>query len=224
MKELSIFIDESGDFGEYLPHAPYYIISMVMHDQQYPIDGIVNKLNDELNILGLPKQYVHCGPIIRKQEDYANMSISDRRRILNKMVAFIRQCPIKYASFYIEKTHINDSMVAIGKLAKQIASFIKENYNYFLSFDSVKVYYDNGQTEVTKILSSVFNTLLSNVIFRKVVPSDYKLFQVADVICTFKLLKLKLEKNTLTKSELKFFGNVNSLKKNYLKKISSKAF
>lgn len=62
MKELSIFIDESGDFGEYLPHAPYYIISMVMHDQQYPIDGIVNKLNDELKFFGnvnsLKKNYL----------------------------------------------------------------------------------------------------------------------------------------------------------------------
>ena len=27
-KELSIFIDESGDFGDYDPKSPYYIISM----------------------------------------------------------------------------------------------------------------------------------------------------------------------------------------------------
>ena len=28
MSELSIFIDESGDFGPYEYHSPYYIISM----------------------------------------------------------------------------------------------------------------------------------------------------------------------------------------------------
>ena len=33
MKELSIFVDESGDFGVYDYHAPFYIISMVFHDQ-----------------------------------------------------------------------------------------------------------------------------------------------------------------------------------------------
>lgn len=32
MKELSIFVDESGDFGEYDHHSPFYIISMVLHD------------------------------------------------------------------------------------------------------------------------------------------------------------------------------------------------
>lgn len=29
MKELSIFIDESGDFGEYDYHSPWYIVTMV---------------------------------------------------------------------------------------------------------------------------------------------------------------------------------------------------
>lgn len=224
MKELSIFIDESGDFGDYLPHAPYYIISMVTHDQQHSIVEAVNKLDSELAKMGLQNHCVHSGPIIRKQEDYTNMSVDDRRRILNKMVTFIKQCPIKYACFYIEKIHINDSMEAVGKLSKQIATFIKDNYDYFLSFDIVKVYYDNGQTEVTKILSSVFNTLLNNVEFRKVVPSEYKLFQAADVICTFKLLKLKLENGIFTESERKFFGNVKSLKKNYIKSIELKSF
>ena len=33
MRELSIFVDESGDFGEYEKHSPYYIVSMVFHDQ-----------------------------------------------------------------------------------------------------------------------------------------------------------------------------------------------
>ena len=30
MKELSVFIDESGDFGEYDDQAPYYIITMTV--------------------------------------------------------------------------------------------------------------------------------------------------------------------------------------------------
>ena len=37
MKELSVFVDESGDFGEFESHAPYYIISLVLHDQKIDI-------------------------------------------------------------------------------------------------------------------------------------------------------------------------------------------
>ena len=34
---LSVFIDESGDFGAYEANAPYYIVSMVLHDQSVSI-------------------------------------------------------------------------------------------------------------------------------------------------------------------------------------------
>ena len=33
MRELSVFIDESGDFGPYAPHSPFYLIALLFHDQ-----------------------------------------------------------------------------------------------------------------------------------------------------------------------------------------------
>ena len=47
MKELSIFIDESGDFGSYEPHSPFYIITMVFHEQKHPIVEAIEKLDQE---------------------------------------------------------------------------------------------------------------------------------------------------------------------------------
>ena len=81
---------------------------------------------------------------------------------------------------------------------------------------------DNGQVEVSKLLSSVFNAFLANPIFRKVMPSDYKLFQVADFICTMELVTLKLNNKLFSKSELNFFGNERDLKQNYLKALKKK--
>ena len=78
------------------------------------------------------------------------------------------------------------------------------------------------QIEVSKILSSVFNAMLPEVEFRKVAPSKYKLFQVADLLCTMCLIQLKMTNNQLSKSELTFFGNIRDLKKNYLKPLSKK--
>lgn len=222
LKELSIFIDESGDFGEYDYHSPFYIITMVFHDQDEDIQPAVSKLNRELSYLDLVGLSIHTGPIIRKEEIYVNMSIKERRRIFNKMVAFFRQVNIRYKCFHIEKKHIADVVEATGKLAKLISIFIREHYADFLSFDDVKIYYDNGQVEVSKILSSVFNALLPNPVFRKVLPSEYKLFQVADLLCTMDLVRLKLENSLFSKSEETFFGSIRDLKKNYLKPISKK--
>ena len=222
MKELSIFIDESGDFGEYEQHSPYYIITMVFHDQAIPISEAVARLDRELDYIGLERHCIHTGPIIRKEENYTLMTVDQRRRIFNKMLAFIRQVDIRYKCFSIEKKHIQDGVEASGKLAKQIASFVRAHYAEFLSYADVKIYYDNGQVEVSKILSSVFNALLPNVVFRKVMPSQYKLFQVADLLCTMYLIQLKMEHSHLSKSELTFFGNQRDLKKNNLKPLSQK--
>ena len=148
------------------------------------------------------------------------MSLDERRKILKKLMAFIRHIDISYKTIYIEKKHIKDSIEATGKLSKQLSSLIRENMDLFCSFDVVKIYYDNGQVEVTRVLSSVF--ILENVEFRKVIPSQYRLFQVADLICTLKLTELKLENHTLSKSEKAFFEDERTLKKNYLKPIKKK--
>ena len=222
MKELSIFIDESGDFGYYSPHSPFYIITMVFHAQAENIAPAISNLNTELNYMNLADICIHTGPIIRKEEIYSGMTVPERRRIFNKMIAFIRQINIRYKCFYIEKCHIHDVVDATGNLSKQISLFIRCHYDEFCKYDSIKIYYDNGQVEVSKILSSVFNSTLPNPIFRKVMPSDYKLFQAADLLCTLELIKLKLSRNLLTKSEMAFFGNVRDLKKNYLKVIANK--
>ena len=66
------------------------------------------------------------------------MSIDERRRIFNKMVAFIRQIDIRYKCFYIEKKHISEVVEATGRLSKQISEFVREHYEDFLAVDDVK--------------------------------------------------------------------------------------
>jgi len=222
MRELSVFIDESGDFGEYDHHCPFYIITMVFHDQAHPITEEIKKLNQELSYMQLDHLCIHTGPIIRREEIYEYMSIDERRRIFNKMVAFFRQVDVKYKCFSIEKKHVKDVVKASSLLSQKIAGFIRDHYDEFLAFDTVKIYYDNGQIEVSKILASVFSALITNIDYRKVMPEDYKLFQVADLVCTMELIRLKLENNLFSKSEELFFGNQRDLKRNYLRHIQKK--
>ena len=222
MRELSVFIDESGDFGGYEPHCPYYIITMVFHDQSDSIAQAVEALDRGLEYLGLDRHCIHTGPIIRKEENYALLTVEERRRIFNKMAAFIRQINIRYRCFSIEKRQVGDAVEASGRLSRQIAAFVRAHYDVFLSYSAVKIYNDNGQVEVSKILSSVFNALLPNVEFRRVQPAQYKLFQAADLLCTLHLVQLKMERSVLSRSELLFFGNLRDLKKNYLKPMAKK--
>ncbi len=222
MKELSIFIDESGDFGEYDFRSPYYIIAMVMHDQSDDISESLEKFESELTHMGYPHHCVHTGPIIRQEQEYRYESLELRKKILMKMMSFFRHINIQCKTIYIEKKQIADRVDATGKLAKLLSQFLRENMLLFCSFDVVKIYYDNGQIELNKILSSVFNIFLENIEFRKVIPSDYRLFQIADLVCTLQLLELKSENHMLSNSEKQFFENDRTLMKNYIKPLKQK--
>lgn len=222
MRELSIFVDESGDWGEYRHHSPYYIITFVFHNQDIDISDDLSKLDADLLNIGYSGHCLHSGPIIRGEEDYKEVDIAQRQRILKKMMGFIRRMDIQYKSFYIEKKQFDNSLEAIGRISKQLSIFIREHLQFFFKFDTVKVYYDNGQTEVNKILSSVLNALLDNVEFKKVMPRDYRLFQVADFMCTLTLVRLKMEHKEMSRSETVFFENERTLKKQYLKHLDAK--
>ena len=224
MNELSIFIDESGDFGEYDYRSPYYLISMVFHDQEKDISNDLISLDERFRYMGLENFCVHAGPIIRMENEHKYNDIETRKKILKMMMAFIRHLDIKAHTVFIEKKHIGDEVEAVGKLSKELSRFVRDNLEFFYSFDVIKVYYDNGQVQVSKIISSVFNSLLDNVEFRKVMPADYRLFQVADVICTVKYLELKMKDKNLSKQELTFFSNERTLTKNYIKPVREKEF
>ena len=221
MKELSVFVDESGDFGDYDPKSPFYILSLVFHDQSISIDEDVIKLETEMNNIGWPNHCFHAGPIIRSENEYKEYSLIERQRVLKRLMTFTRKLNIHYASLCVLKKDLESIQLTV-RVSKLLAELLRNNSEYINSFDVVKVYYDNGQVEVTKILVSVLSTLLENAEFRRVIPSDYRLFQVADLICTLKLTELKMDMHLLSKSEKFFFKDERTFKKYYVKPLEKK--
>ena len=222
-KVLSVFIDESGDFGKYKPHSPNYYVAMVLHDQSVDISESIKSLEEHKQNFDLNFDVFHIGPLIRREEVYKYETMEKRRSIFNSLFHFARKLPILYLCPKINKAECEDNEMAyIAKLSKSISDELKKKYDYFNSFDLIVNYYDNGQIELTKILTSVFTTLFSNVEFRKVEPVDYKLFQVADLICSLELIADKVERKAMTKSERDFFGSEKEFVKNIYKYIKKK--
>ncbi|MBP1583308.1 MAG: DUF3800 domain-containing protein [Victivallales bacterium] len=219
---LSVFIDESGDFGLYEPHCPYYIIAMVLHDQSVNIAEDIKRFDKHLRNTKFPPHAIHSGPLIRREQIYSTQSRSDRKYLFNALFNFARKLDFHYVSIVMKKTKEWDRIKLTSQLSKAIADNIRSNMAFWKSFDKIIVYYDNGQFELTKILTSVFAILFSDVVFRKVNPVDYKLFQIADMVCTLKLLEIKCANGMLSKSEHDFFESERTLKKIFLKAITKK--
>lgn len=226
MRILSVHVDESGDFGEYsTKYAPIYIFSLIFHEQSNDISENIKVLDREMANLGYFNHVIHTGPLIRKEEAYCNLSPNERRAIFTKLFYFAKKSPLTYKVFDIPRKECLDESSLQTKIRSLLSYFIDENLPYFLSFDRVVLYYDNGQRQLSKALLSVFEDKLTNL-YRKpdVRPYKYKLLQVADMICTLRLLEIKAENNDLTKSELYVFHSARDLKKEFIKKIKEKEF
>lgn len=221
-KTLSIFIDESGDFGSYEYHSPFYIVSMILHNQSDSISDSIESLNDHIKNLGYPNHNIHIGPIIRRESIYSYDLMEKRKKLFGALFNFTRKLPFSYICAKVRKNECADIITLTAKLSKAISVSITENIEFFNNFDQIILYYDNGQVELTKILISVFNSLFSHVEFRKVSPADYKLFQVADLVCTMELIDEKVKNNILSQSETEFFHSPREFRKNYYKYISKK--
>ena len=223
MKELSIFVDEAGVLGPYKVRDPYYILSFVFHNQEDDISSDLKVFKESIANLGFNIKSLHAGPIIRREEEYKNVAREDRKRLFKVMMSFFRKSPLLCKSIYFEKKHMEDDVEIVDRLSTELKRFLQEHLEFFQGFDAVKVYYDNGQIPIAKMLVVVFKFMLSNVQFKKVVPSNYQLFQLSDMLCTLKLIELKMEKKALSKSELAFFDYSDRIiKKEYLKHVSSK--
>lgn len=219
---LSVFIDESGDFGPYEHHAPYYIVSMILHEQSKDISENIVALDSHIHNLGYDQHVIHVGPLIRREQNYRNELMEDRKKLFNALFHFARKTPVSYICAKVKKSECVDVVDITTKLSKSISRVLRDHLEYFESFDKIIVYYDNGQVELTKILTSLFNALLSNVEFRRVKPSDYKLFQVADLVCTLELLIEKATTSSFSSSEREFFHSERDFKRDNYKYISKK--
>jgi len=220
---LSVFIDESGVFGEFSTKAPYYMVSMVFHEQRIDITDEIAILDRHIKELGFPPHAVHMGPLIRRESIYQLYDDEvGRASLINTMYHFVRKLDIHYLCPFVRRKKNQSAIDLYGELSREISTQLREHSDYLNSFDRIIIYYDNGQHELTMILTSVFNVLFTNVEFRKVAPADYKLFQAADLICTWELLALKASDGEFTASEKRFFDSPHRFMKNRYKLIARK--
>ena len=107
---------------------------------------------------------------------------------------------------------------------QKLVRFLIENADDFNAYDRLKVYYDDGQPQIKQLLREAFAIFASKTVFvQDVQPDKYRLFQVADVLCTLELLRAKLSSGErLSRSEFDFFNGLQNLRKNYLKPILGK--
>ena len=224
-KTLSIFVDESGNFHFPDAESRFYIIGMVFHDQSIDISSEIARLERSDAEIGLQGHCFHAGPLIRREKNYSMLSRQLRGRIFSRMMAFARRVDYRYHCLSVDKKFIDNPSQILERLKTELEAFIAEHGDFIRSLGKVKIYYDCGQSPVTSMLHEVFEDGIGrNVEFANAVkPSRYRLFQLADLICTLHLVELKLRAGVkLSHSENQFFGGPRMFLHNILRYIKAK--
>ena len=225
MDTLSIFVDESGRFQYPDTASRFYILGMVFHDQSLDISSLVSELEHAESELGLEGHCFHAGPLIRKEKGYEILSRKFRGRIFSRMMAFASHVDFKYHCLSVDKKFIDSASQIVDHLRASLIAFIDSRREDFSSIEHIKVYYDCGQSPVTRLLQGTLADAIGETVEFKlgVKPSNYRLFQLADLVCTLHLIELRLAHGiSMTSSEMRFFGGPRDFKRNVLRKIKVK--
>ena len=143
IKEVSVFVDESGSFEPDEESSRYYIVCFVFHDQNDDISPWVSQLESFLESIGLDARHcVHVGPLVRREGEYAAMLRETRQAIFRKMAAFVRKSPITYRCFSIDKHFDSRDAAVHDHLLQDITRFLISRSDEINAFDKVKIYYE----------------------------------------------------------------------------------
>ena len=158
------------------------------------------------------------------RKDYEFLNIEQRKAMLAYFSSFVRRLPISYTTFVYRRSQFEDPARLMERTGRDISSAMVEHLDFFQSFDDVKVYYDNGQDTAKQALDRSVDKILSKgaVRRRKTSMTDYRLEQVADYLCTIELALVKHEAKENGETYNKFFGDIGSFKRNWLKQARSK--
>ncbi len=179
--KLSIYVDESGDFGFINQSSILYVVSFVFYDHKISINKEIDNLNNRLKRIGY-NDMIHMANLICNREEYKLYSIEKRKSIFNAIYQFTKKAPISYLSVIIRKDYINNKGQLRKKIEDIISDILIDKEDYFDKFKEIVLYYDNGQKYLAKLLDKIFSRFDN---FKHIVDFDHKenrLFQVADML------------------------------------------
>lgn len=196
-----------------------------MHEQGDEIYGSIGKYERSLSDKGLPDiPAPRIAPHERK-DDYADLDPAIRKRMLSTFRVFFRHLPIRYFCLALRTREYPTPRAVEDEMRRRLIGALFDDLGYLQGFDTVKIYYDNGQKAVATALHKAIDYALSKnaVVYMPADPAPYRLSQVADYLCTVELTGLKFADHATTATDEKFFGSWSMFKKGVLKEARMKA-
>lgn len=220
---LNLHIDETGN--EILSEK-VYLVAVVLHEHSKDIGTAIDAYEERLRLAGLPDVPFHAKDLLHGNEAYGVLETADRKRLLAQFARLVRSLPISYFTLRYDSNETHNRKELEAKIRRDLASLVFDHLSYFQQFDSISVYYDDGQATLSHALHDALEFVLaSNVAdYRDADHSARRLLQVADYICTIERAAIAYNAGMQNRTQERFFGNRRCFMQSYMKQLSRKRF
>lgn len=223
MERLNLHIDEAGnqDLSEGL-----YLVAVVLHDHKDDVAAPIQAYEERLRTARLQDIPFHGKDLLHGHGPYETTPVSVRKRLLTQFARLVRSLPIEYFVLRYKKDETHNHRELEARIRRDLASLVFDHLDYFQRYDTISVYYDDGQKVLSIALhDSLEYVLASNVAdYRDADHSARRLLQVADYVCTIERAFIAYNDGKQTKTHERFFGNRRSFTQSFMKQLARKRF
>lgn len=220
---LNLHVDEAGN--QDLPEG-LYIVAVVLHEHGDDVETPISEYENRLRLAGLNDVPFHGKDLLHGNEAYRTVSVGDRKRLLTQFARLARSLPVSYFVLRYDKRETHDRNELEARIRRDLVALTFDHLAFFQRFDSISVYYDDGQKVLSIALHDALEFVLANnvVDFREADHSACRLLQLADYVCTLERASIAFDSGMQTKTQERFFGNRRNFKQSYMKQLARKRF
>lgn len=220
---LNLHVDETGsqDLSENL-----YLVSVVLHEHSADVVTPIEEYERRLTVAELTNVPFHGKDLLHGNGDYQSVSPGNRKRLLTQFARLVRSLPFTYFVLRYDVFSIRGRDELESRIRRDLASLVYERLSFFQAFDTISVYYDNGQGAVSVALHDALDFVLARNVadFRDADHGARRLLQVADYICMVERASIAYDAGRQSKSQERFFGNRRSFTQSFMKQLARKRF
>lgn len=220
---LNLHIDETGnqDLSEGI-----YLVAVVLHDHVADIATPIEQYRKRLAESALDDIPFHGKDLLHGNEAYRSVSPGDRKRLLAQFSRLVRTLPFSYFSLRYDASDTHNKIELESKIHRDLAALVFDHLAFFQGFDTISVYYDDGQSAVSVALHDALDFVLAKNVadYRDANHSARRLLQVADYVCTIERAALAYDAGNQSRTLERFFGNRRNFTQSFMKQLARKRF
>ena len=200
------------------------LVAVVLHEHSADVSAPIEEYEKRLAPAGLSDVPFHGKDLLHGNEGYRAVSPGDRKRLLIQFARLVRSLPFSYVVLRYSASDTHDRRELESRIRRDFSSLVRDRLGFFQGFDTISVYYDDGQWAVSGALHDALDFVLTRNVadYRDADHGARRLLQVAGCICAVERASIAYDRGSQSRTHERFFGSRRSFMLSDMKQLARK--